>query len=228
MTNTKTQSKRTKTQYRQELEERAKQTSITPLLLKNHNIRSMMCNSRHGFEYKCLCCHDTDDNWMDDWNLKLHVNNDKHERNHTMFRSLETLKKENEEAKKRIKELEKELFEFKGVNRIKSFMNECEEADYISVCEDDEVQLPNGKTITRPITYSVAPTSFDEIFYDFSKWSEDKFTGDVCKDSVKKFLLEYQKNSVFGLEIGEYDEELKKNGTYDKPRFNFTYIETSL
>jgi len=211
--------------YKDIIRSKARQTTITPELMNYHKIKNMI--GEKGMEYKCNCCHDEDDKWMDDWGLKSHIHSKKHKKNYHMYRTIEKLEAKCEKAQVKIRDLEKELFEFKGVNRIKCFLDECEETDYIMKCEDDEVQMPNGKTIVRQISYSVAPISFDEIFYDFCKWSEDRFSGDVCKESVKKFLLEHQKNSAYGLDIGDYEEELKKNGTYDKPLFNFTYIETS-
>ena len=211
--------------YKEMIRNKAKQTRITPELLNYHKIKSRIGDD--GMVYKCMCCDDEDEEWKSEWCIKSHIHSIKHRKNYRLCRTIEKLEVKYEKAQEKIRELEKELFEFKGVNRIKCFMDECEERDYIMKCEDDEVQLPNGKTIVRPITYPIAPTSFDEIFYDFCKWSEDTFTGDVCKESVKKFLLEHQKNSVYGLEIGDYEEEIKKNGTYDNPMFNFTYIENS-
>ncbi len=214
------------TEYNMMMNNKARQTRASPELWKYHNIRSRM--NSVGFEYKCGCCHEEEEKWMSEWEAKKHINTKKHQGIHQHYKKSVDMEKKYKDALKKIKGLEKELFQYKGENRLKSFMGECEEQDYIMISEDDEVQLPNGKTITRPITYHVAPTTFDEIYYYFCNWSDDNtFSGEVCKESVKKFMLEYQKNSSFGLDIGEYEEELKKNGTYDKPRFNFTYIETS-
>jgi hypothetical protein len=207
--------------YKEMIRNKAKQTRITPELLKYHRIDSRI--SDDGMVYKCMCCDDKDEDWKSEWCIKSHIHSIKHTKNYRSCKTIEKLEEKYEKAQEKIRELEKELFEFKGVNRIKSFLEECEECDYIMKCEDDEVQMPNGKTIVREISYSVAPTPFDEIFYDFCKWSEDIFTGDLCKDNVKKFLLEYQKNSSYGLDIGEYEEELKKNGTYENPVFNFRF-----
>jgi len=213
------------TDYTKIMKRKAEQTHSSPEFWKYHNVKSRATAT--GFQYKCECCHDEEENWMSEYDAKKHIHTKKHINVHTYYKQYIEISKKYQKAHQKLRDLEKELFQYKGVNRIKSFLDECEESDYIMKCEDDEVQMPNGKTIVREISYSVAPTSFDEIFYDFSKWCEDKFTGEVCKDSVKKYLLEHQKNSAYGLDIGDYEEELKKNGTYDKPLFNFTYIETS-
>ena len=214
------------TEYTLMMNNKARKTRATPELWKYHNIKSRMTH-HDCFEFKCRCCHDEEENWMSEFEAKKHIHTKKHENIHKHYIKSVDMENKYKKAQEKIQELEKELFEFKGVNRIKSFLNECEERDYIMKSDDDEIQMPNGKTIIRNISFPVAPTSFDEIFYDFCKWSENTFSGEVCKDLVKKYLLEYQKNYSYGLDIGEYEEELKKNGTYENPLFNFTYVETS-
>lgn len=120
-----------------------------------------------------------------------------------------------------VKELKKHMNK-NGTYQVLDFMNECEEFDYIEVSEDDEVTMPSGDVIIRHITYWTAPTNFDELYTKFCLSRDDEEEDcDISKEDVKEAMLEFQECSSYGLEIGKYDEELKKNGTYENPKFNF-------
>ena len=141
---------------------------------------------------------------------------------------------ENEEIKKRLdennKDLLRQLYEYHGKDIVQEFLKECEEADYIHKSLDDEVSFDGGKTITRQIIYVSAPTTFDELYGSFNRWCDCLIrTNDMeegqkkDEEYVKSMMIKFQEESAYGLEIGECDEYLKKNGTMENPKFNFKH-----
>jgi hypothetical protein len=204
------------TEYTMMMTNKARKTRVTPELWKYHNIKSRM--TRHdSFEFKCRCCHDEEEKWMDEFNAKKHIHTKKHENFHTHYRKYVDMEEKYEKAQEKIRELEKELFEFKGVNRIKSFLAECEPADTIIIEEETQETRPSGTIITNIKRYEVGYSSFDEIYDAFCKWSCNSFNNDEFKDEIKNSMIEYQQE-MYGIEFGEYE----RNGTYDDPRFDFT------
>lgn len=120
-------------------------------------------------------------------------------------------------------ELQRQLFEYNGTTRVKSFLEECSPTDTVIIEEHEEKEMPDGRTITRIISYEAAHSSFDEIYDSFCKWSSNLYLiHDECKEEIKKYLIDYQ-SETYGINIGEYEWENKKNGTYDSPRFDFKF-----
>ena len=231
------------TEYNIMMNSKARRVNASPELWKYHNIKSRM-TLHDSFEYKCQCCHDEEEKWMTEWEAKKHINTKKHESIHLYYRKavemenkyikadkkIKELEKNDkhepnsfvfrsfERAQKRIKELEEELFECKGVNRVKAFLDECQPTDTIIVEEETEEILSSGTCISNIKRYEVAHSSFDEIYESFCKWSSNSFNNVEFKEQIKKCMIEYQEK-MYGLKIGEYE----RNGTYDEPRFDFKY-----
>tara|TARA_R110002020_G_scaffold136322_1_gene304079 strand:- start:1196 stop:1612 length:417 start_codon:yes stop_codon:yes gene_type:complete len=72
----------------------------------------------------------------------------------------------------------------------------------------------------------IAPTPFDDIFYEFKQWCQE--LGHRCNDSYKKKtkgdLLKWQEETSFGLSVGQNRKEGKPNGTMSRPYFNLVVI----
>tara|TARA_R110002096_G_scaffold157160_2_gene322014 strand:+ start:115 stop:537 length:423 start_codon:yes stop_codon:yes gene_type:complete len=72
----------------------------------------------------------------------------------------------------------------------------------------------------------MAPTSFDDIFFEFKQWCQE--LGHRCNDSYKKKtkgdLLKWQEETSFGLSVGQNRKEGKPNGTLSRPYFNLVVI----
>ena len=118
-------------------------------------------------------------------------------------------------------ELQRQLFEYNGTMRVKSFLEECSPTDTVIIEEHEEKKMPDGRIITRIISYEGAHSSFDEIYDSFCEWSSQR-PDNECKEEIKKYLIDYQ-SETYGINIGEYEWENKKNGTYDSPRFDFKF-----
>ena len=209
--------KRSITPYKEELRQKAKQTVITKSLLNYHYISERICD-KGGMEYKCGCCHEEDDAWMPEWVTREHVNNKKHKKQLIMYKRVEKLELLYEKAQEHIRELEKKLFEGGCSERIKAFLDECEPADTIIIEETTEERLASGTIIKNTKEWEVGYSSFDEIYDAFCQWSCNSFNPDQFKEQIKKSMIEYQEK-MYGIKIGEYE----RNGTYDEPRFDFTF-----
>ena len=227
------------TPYKRDM--RAKQliTELTMELLEKNNINSKMGHS--GMVYKCGCCHDQTDKWLWECETKKHVHTEKHKKANKNFNKMKSMYKneckktaEQEEINKGLveenKDLLRQLFEYNGEDIVQEFLKECEEADYIHKSLDDEVSFDGGKTITRQIIYVSAPTTFDELYGSFNRWCDCLIrTNDMeegqkkDEEYVKSMMIKFQEESAYGLEIGECDEYLKKNGTMENPKFNFKH-----
>jgi len=214
------------TEYKDKINELAKRTTLTPELLKKNNIFSVMSDNDWEHRYRCGCCHDKSDPWLSEWEAKKHIHTDKHTKfnknYNTMKKKYETEYNKRIILEEKVKKIEKELFQYNGGLKVETFLSECEEADYIMITEDDELEMPNGDIVIRPISFWSAPTSFDKLYTSFLCWCNED-TPNICKEDVKKIMIKYQEKLSYGLEIGEYDEQLKKNGTHENPKFNYKF-----
>ena len=209
-------------EYEKKVHEKAINSTLTYDTMNANTIVKLLDG-----RFKCNCC---DSVFKYELQVREHIEREVHKKNishHNIVKQLEKSlnaeRNRNRSLTEKVRELEDELFQYKGSTRIECFLSECEECDYIQKEEDLEIVLPNGMTTTTTIPVWIAPTTFDEIYDAFCKWSENTFTGNNCRESVKKYLIEYQEKSSYGITIGTYDEEMKKNGTYDNPRFNFKF-----
>ncbi len=205
------------TPYNMMMNNKARQINASPELWKYHNIKSRM-TVHDSFEYKCQCCHDEEEKWMSEWEAKKHINTKKHEGVHEYYRKSVEMEKKYRNAQQKIKELEKKLFEGGCSERIKAFLDECESADTIILEEETQERLPSGKYIKNIKQWDGGASSFDELYDAFCKWSSNSFNSDEFKEQIKKCIIQYQEE-MYGIEIGEYE----RNGTYDEPRFDFTF-----
>ena len=76
--------------------------------------------------------------------------------------------------------------------------------------------------------YPIAPTSFDDLFYDYRWFCKEVGESPVLyshKKEIKHRMLEAQKQTEYGLSLGTRKKDGKKNGTHYKPCFNFVFIE---
>jgi hypothetical protein len=114
---------------------------------------------------------------------------------------IKALKEENEKLKNPEVPLHK-----KPIHDIfmKFIAEECEEIDNIGV---------------------VAPTMFEDIYYEFRGWIDKQdLAGRVkgCnKKLIKSFMIEAQEQSKYGLDLGKVLADKRKNGTALKLRVNF-------
>lgn len=203
--------------YNQMMNNKARQTRATPELWKYHNMKSRM-NLADSFEYKCQCCHDEEEKWMTEWEAKKHINTKKHEGIHQYYRKSVEMEKKYRDAQEKIKELEKKIFEGGCSERIKAFLDECEPADTIILEEETEERLASGAYIKNIKRWEGGHSSFDELYDAFCKWSCNNFNPDQFKEQIKKSMIEYQEE-MYGADFGEYE----RNGTYEEPRFDFTF-----
>jgi len=209
--------KRNVTPYKEELQQKAKNTVITKSLLKYHYITERICD-KGGMEYKCGCCHEEDDAFMNEWATRQHVNNLKHKKHLRMYKRVETLELHYEKAQEKIRELEKKLFEGACSKRVKEFLDECEPADTIILEEETREHKPSGAIITHIKQWEAGESTFDELYSDFCMWSSNSFNGDEYTEEIKNCMIEYQEK-IYGLILGENE----RNGTRDEPRFDFKF-----
>jgi len=107
-------------------------------------------------------------------------------------------------------------------NKTKSYRNE---NDIVGQWIDqgciitDSDKLPNG--------LELAPTCFEDLFYEFKKWCQEQ--GYPCTDSHKKKtkddLIKWQEKSKYGISLGKYKKDGRANGTAGYPSFNLKVIE---
>ena len=212
------------TPYKEKIKRSAEMTDLTYELLKKNNLKSRM--GAVGSLYKCACCHDESEKWLTQFEAKKHIHTDKHKKSNKNYNAMKS-KYENEyrmrlNCEERNKEIQKELFKYNGTHRVHEFLLECEEADDIHMSLDDEVSV-DGEMITRPIFYISAPTTFNELYSNFQEWCDTLGESNISKENVKSIMIKFQDESAYGLEIGECEEYLKKNGTLESPKFNFKF-----
>jgi hypothetical protein len=97
-----------------------------------------------------------------------------------------------------------------GAPFVDKFLNE------LCVLKDDVAQV-NG--------YTIAPSSFEDLYYEYKSFCEDNGLKSGVKKQVKKLMLESQEKSKYGLDLGKHIKDGKKNGTLFRPYFNFVYEE---
>tara|TARA_R110001592_G_scaffold296305_1_gene566716 strand:+ start:243 stop:917 length:675 start_codon:yes stop_codon:yes gene_type:complete len=215
------------TEYQDKMNELARRTIVTTELLKKNNIVSVMSDNDWDHKYRCGCCHDKSDPWLSEWEAKKHIHTDKHTKTNknynTMKKKYETEYNKRIVLEEKVKKIEKELFQYNGSSRVESFLSECSEVDHIQITEDDEVTMPNGVVISRPISYWSAPVKFNDLYIGFCGWCDEDGPSAPSKEDVKSMMIKCQENSSYGLDIGEYDEQLKKNGTHENPKFNYKF-----
>lgn len=72
----------------------------------------------------------------------------------------------------------------------------------------------------------VAPSSFNEIFYDYKIWVQcqghriDGLHSSEHKLKIKEDLIKWQKESVYGCYMGKTKQEGQPNGSLKYPLFN--------
>ena len=85
-------------------------------------------------------------------------------------------------------------------------------------CEEgDNVQLKNG--------IEMAPTSFADLFFDYSAWCKEQGYKPPDKKKTKDELLKWQEKSKYGLSIGKKKSENLPNGSERAPSFNLIIVE---
>jgi len=80
----------------------------------------------------------------------------------------------------------------------------------------DNIQQING--------WLIAPTKFDDLFWEFNQWCKEQGHRRHDKKKTKQYLLKWQEESSFGLSVGKTRKEGKPNGTEIYPYFNLVVI----
>ncbi len=213
---------KTNSTYENDIKKKGYNTCMTRDVMEKHTVTKLMIN-----KWKCVCCNIFYDN---EYNMKCHIHRNCHLEKletHMTIKNLEKALNKERNKRKQLEdknaELQRQLFEYNGTTRVKSFLEECSPTDTVIIEEHEEKEMPDGRTITRIISYEAAHSSFDEIYDSFCKWSSNLYLiHDECKEEIKKYLIDYQ-SETYGINIGEYEWENKKNGTYDSPRFDFKF-----
>ena len=103
-------------------------------------------------------------------------------------------------------------------------------SDLVSVCSldrflndkcslKDDIIMANG--------FTLAPTGFEDLYYEYKgfRQAEGLSYGVGDKKEIKELIILAQKQTKYGLEIGQFKKDIKKNGTYRQPYINFVLDE---
>ena len=83
--------------------------------------------------------------------------------------------------------------------------------------ETDNITQKNGK--------EVAPTSFDDLFYEFKWWSQYQGFRRMDKKKTKILFLQHQKYSKYGLDLGQTIKDGRPNGSERKLYLNLVWVD---
>jgi len=103
-------------------------------------------------------------------------------------------------------------------------------SDMVSVCPldrflnekcalKDDNKLNNGRTL--------APTGFEDIYYEYKQFRKDEGLdyGVGDKAEIRELFILAQKQTKYGLDIGQRKNDLRKNGSLRQPYLNFALID---
>jgi len=107
-------------------------------------------------------------------------------------------------------------------NKTKSYRND---NDIVGQWIEQSCEIANN--IQQKNGLEMAPTCFDDIFYEFKQWCQRQ--GHPCNDSHKKKtkedLMKWQEKTSYGLSIGQNKKAGRPNGSLSKPYFNLKVIQ---
>ena len=83
--------------------------------------------------------------------------------------------------------------------------------------ETDNITQKNGK--------EVAPTSFDDLFYEFNWWCICQGFRRMDKKKTKILFLQHQKFSKYGLDLGQTIKDGRPNGSERKLYLNLVWVD---
>jgi hypothetical protein len=133
-------------------------------------------------------------------------------------KSLNAEKNRNRSLTEKVRELQRQLFEYNISARVRTFLEECSPADTIVLEEETHEQTASGAILKHITQWEAGASTFDELYSDFCMWSSNSFNGDEYIEEIKNCFIEYQEKT-YGLILGENE----RNGTRDEPRFDFKF-----
>jgi len=70
---------------------------------------------------------------------------------------------------------------------------------------------------------TLAPTGFEDIYYEYKEFRRTEGLNYDAGDKklIKGLMISAQKQTKYGLDIGQQKKGFKKNGTHRQPYFNF-------
>lgn len=144
------------------------------------------------------------------WNEKLQEHHDRSNERICVYMS-SLLNIENELNNLRVND-EKILKSYAKPKTIDSNINQ-----WITDCCEECENIKDG-------IIEVAPTELDNLYCDFKEWAQKEEIDSPTRNIFRENLKIWQKNSRFGLQIGEKKRDAGINGYEAKPRFNLKVI----
>ena len=104
-------------------------------------------------------------------------------------------------------------------NKTKSYRND---NDIVGQWIDQTCEITDNQKLSNGL--ELAPSCFDDLFYDFKQWCQEQGHKSPDKKKIKDDLLKWQEKSKYGLSLGKNMKSGRPNGSERKPFFNLKVI----